>query len=168
MPHTRISDPALLRRLLEVVRSVVSELDVDAVLGHVVEEAVEITGSRYGALGVLNEQRDGLARFITRGIDADRQRTIGELPHGRGVLGVLISDPRPLRLSDVGSHPRSYGFPPNHPEMHTFLGVPIRVRDEAYGNLYLTEKQGGQEFTDTDEEAALTLAEIAGIAIDNA
>jgi signal transduction histidine kinase len=168
MPNSRLTDPALLRRLLEVVRTVVSELDVDAVLGRVVEEAIEITGARYGALGVLNERRDGLSRFITRGIDEERQRTIGELPHGRGVLGVLITDPKPLTLSDVGSHPRSYGFPPGHPEMRTFLGVPITVRGEAYGNLYLTEKEGGGDFTGADEEAALTLSEIAGIAIDNA
>lgn len=168
MPFERLSDPALLRRLLRVVSSVVSELDLEAVLAHVVDEAVEITGARYGALGVLNERRDGLARFITRGIDEDMQRTIGNLPHGRGVLGVLISEPKALRLPDVGSHPRSYGFPPGHPEMHAFLGVPITVRGEAWGNLYLTEKEGGQQFSDADEQAVLTLAQIAGIAIDNA
>src|SRR3954453_16325969 len=158
MEHSRLTDPALLRRLLEVVRSVVSELDVDAVLGRVVEEAIEITRARYGALGVVNERRDGLARFITRGIGEDTRRTIGELPHGRGVLGVLISEPKALRLPDVGSHPRSYGFPPGHPAMHTFLGVPITVRGEAYGNLYLTEKEGGEEFSETDEEAVQVLA----------
>jgi signal transduction histidine kinase len=168
MAGRRLTDPDLLRRLLDVVRSVVSELDVDVVLGRVVEEAVDITAARYGALGVLNEQREGLARFITRGIDEDLQRTIGELPHGRGVLGVLIGEPKALRLSDVGAHPRSYGFPPGHPAMHSFLGVPITVRGEAYGNLYLTEKAEGQQFTAADEEAVRTLAEIAGIAIDNA
>src|SRR5215212_5076993 len=168
MPQDRLDDPALLRRLLGVVRSVVSELDVDAVLGRVVEEACEITGARYGALGVLNERRDGLARFITRGIDADGRREIGDLPRGRGVLGVLISDPKPLRLDDVGAHARSYGFPPGHPEMRSFLGVPVAVRGTAYGNLYLTEKAVGSRFTEADEEAVLTLAEVAGIAIDNA
>jgi signal transduction histidine kinase len=163
-----LDDPALLRRLLEVARSVVSELDVDVVLGRVVEVACEITGARFGALGVLNERRDGLSRFITRGIDDEARRAIGELPRGRGVLGILISDPEPLRLADVGSHPRSYGFPSEHPAMSTFLGVPVRVRSEAYGNLYLTEKHGGGEFTDVDEQAVVTLADIAGIAIDNA
>ena len=163
-----MNDPAVLRRLLDVVRTVVSELDVDAVLERVVEVACEITGARYGALGVLNVRRDGLARFITRGIDDETHRTIGELPHGRGVLGVLISEPSALRLGDVGSHPRSYGFPPGHPPMNTFLGVPITVRGEAYGNLYLTEKEGGGQFTDADEEGVMILAEIAGIAIDNA
>src|SRR4051794_1133342 len=168
MPGSRLTDPALLRRLLQVVRSVVSELDLDAVLGHVVEEAIAITGARYGALGVLNAERDALARFITRGIDEETHRRIGGLPHGRGVLGVLIAEPKALRLPDVGAHPRSYGFPPEHPAMHTFLGVPITVRGQAYGNLYLTEKEGGEQFTETDEDAALALAEIAAIAIHNA
>jgi signal transduction histidine kinase len=168
MASGRIEDPALLRRLLGVARSVVSELDVDTVLGSVVEEACEITGARYGALGVLNERRDGLARFITRGIDEAGHREIGDLPRGRGVLGVLIADPQPLRLADVGAHPRSYGFPPGHPEMRTFLGVPVPVRGTAYGNLYLTEKENGAEFTAADEEAVMALAEIAGIAIYNA
>ncbi len=168
MPYSRLKDPDLLRRLLEVVSSVVSELDAEAVLGRVVEEAVDITGARYGALGVVNERRDGLSRFITRGVTEDDRRVIGDLPHGRGVLGVLITEPEALRLADVASHPRSYGFPPGHPEMRTFLGVPIVVRGEAFGNLYLTEKEGGAEFTDADEEAVLGLARIASIAIENA
>jgi signal transduction histidine kinase len=163
-----LTDPALLQRLLDICRSVVSEHDVDAVLRRVVEEACDITDAEYGALGVMNDRGDGLDRFITTGIDEKARAEIGELPRGRGVLGVLISDARPLRLPNVGAHPRSYGFPPAHPPMSTFLGVPIRIRGEAYGNLYLTEKAGGREFDDVDEEAVGVLADIAGIAIDNA
>src|SRR3954454_149565 len=163
-----LHDPALLRRLLDVSRSVVSELDLEAVLRRVVEEACDITSARYGALGVLNERGDSLGRFITTGIDAETHAAIGDLPRGRGVLGVLITDPKPLRLSNVGSHPRSYGFPPAHPEMNTFLGMPILIRGEAYGNLYLTEKEGGQDFDEVDEEAVGVLADIAAVAIDNA
>jgi signal transduction histidine kinase len=163
-----LTDPALLRRLLDVCRSVVSERDLDSVLQRVVEEACEITGAQYGALGVMNDAGDGLDRFITTGIDQETHAAIGDLPRGRGVLGVLISDSRPLRLSNVDSHPRSYGFPPGHPPMNTFLGVPILIRGEAYGNVYLTEKAGGQDFEAVDEEAIGLLADIAGIAIDNA
>jgi signal transduction histidine kinase len=168
MTGAGLTDPALLQRLLDICRSVVSERDVDAVLRRVVDEACEITEAKYGALGVMNDRGDGLDRFITTGIDEVARGEIGELPRGRGVLGVLISDARPLRLPSVGAHPRSYGFPPAHPPMNTFLGVPIRIRGEAYGNLYLTEKAGGREFDDVDEEAVGVLADIAGIAIDNA
>jgi signal transduction histidine kinase len=168
MADLGLTDPALLRRLLDVCRSVVSELDLEVVLQRVVEEACEITEAKYGALGVMNDARDGLDRFITTGIDKETHAAIGDLPRGRGVLGVLISDSRPLRLSNVGSHPRSYGFPPAHPPMSTFLGVPILIRGEAYGNLYLTEKAGGRDFDEVDEEAVGVLADIAGIAIDNA
>jgi signal transduction histidine kinase len=168
MPQSGLTDPVLLRRLLDVCRSVVSEHDLEAVLQRVVEEACGITDAGYGALGVMNEGGDALDRFITTGIDRETHAAIGELPHGRGVLGVLITDSRPLRLSDVGSHPRSYGFPPEHPPMRTFLGVPIVIRGEAYGNLYLTEKSGGRDFDEVDEEAVGVLADIAGIAIDNA
>ncbi|HEY1593101.1 MAG TPA: GAF domain-containing sensor histidine kinase [Solirubrobacteraceae bacterium] len=157
-----------LRRLLDVGRALVGELDLEAVLEHVLEEACAITGARYAALGVLNENRTGLGRFLTRGIDPETQRAIGDLPHGRGVLGVLIEEPQPLRLSDVGSHPESYGFPANHPEMHTFLGVPVLARGQTWGNLYLTEKQDGGEFTELDQEAAKVLAEWAGTAVENA
>jgi signal transduction histidine kinase len=168
MTDAGLTDPALLQRLLDVCRSVVSEHDVDAVLRRVVEEAREITEAKYGALGVMNDRGDGLDRFITTGIPDEAHAAIGELPRGRGVLGVLISDARPLRLSKVGAHARSYGFPPAHPPMNTFLGMPIRIRGEAYGNLYLTEKAGGREFDEVDEEAVGVLADIAGIAIDNA
>jgi signal transduction histidine kinase len=155
-----------LRRLLEVGRGLVSEFELEVVLERVLEAARELTGARYAALGVLDEPGQELERFITSGIEEDAQRAIGELPRGRGVLGVLISNPQPLRLSEVGAHARSYGFPPGHPPMRSFLGVPILLRGEAYGNLYLTEKPG--VFSSEDEEALVVLAEWAAIAIENA
>jgi signal transduction histidine kinase len=157
-----------LRRLLDVGQTLVSELDPDAVLERILQEARRLTGARYAALGILDEDRRELERFVTAGIDPDMRRRIGELPRGRGVLGVLIEDPRPLRLSDVEAHPESYGFPPGHPPMHTFLGVPIVIRGRGWGNLYLTEKEDGGEFTVADEGAATTLALWAAIAIENA
>src|SRR5579875_3715096 len=134
---TQIDDE--LRRLLDVGEALVSELDPELVLERILEEARRLTGARYAALGVLDEQRTGLERFVTAGVDRAVHRQIGQLPRGRGVLGVLIEDPRPLRLADVGQHPESYGFPPGHPAMTSFLGVPIVVRGRAWGNLYLTE-----------------------------
>lgn len=156
-----------LGRLLEVGRSLVSELELDRVLQLVLEAARDLTGARYAALGVLDARRESLERFLTVGVDEQTQRTIGDPPHGRGVLGVLIADPRPLRLDDVGRHPHSFGFPPGHPPMHRFLGVPVLVRGEAFGNLYLTEKQDGN-FDEADEETVVVLAEWAAVAIDNA
>lgn len=161
-------DEDQLRRLLEVGRALVSELDTEAVLDRILTEAREITGARYAALGVLDEERRELERFVTAGLEAPTRRAIGDFPRGRGVLGVLIEDPRPLRLAQVGDHPQSFGFPPNHPPMGTFLGVPVLIRGQAWGNLYLTEKEGGREFTDADEEAAVVLAQWAGTAIENA
>ena len=155
-----------MERLLAVGRTLVAELDLDMVLDRLLATAQELTGARYAAVGVLDESRQNLARFITRGVDAETQRAIGDLPHGRGVLGVLITDPRPLRLSDVSTHPASYGFPPGHPPMGEFLGVPVLIRGEAWGNLYLTDKDGG--FDADDEEAAIVLADWAGVAIENA
>ena len=157
-----------LRHLLSVGRELVAEHDTETVLDRVLHEAAEITTARYAALGVLDESRSQLERFITVGIDPATRRSIGDLPRGRGVLGVLIEDPRPLRLSEVGQHPHSYGFPVGHPEMHTFLGVPILIRGEAWGNLYLAEKEGGVEFTQEDEEIVIALAQWAAIAIENA
>jgi signal transduction histidine kinase len=162
------SDGEPIRRLLQVGRALVAEHDTEAVLDRILKEAREITGARYAALGVLDETRQELERFLTVGIDAATHRAIGDLPRGRGVLGVLIHDQRPLRLAHVGEHPQSYGFPLNHPQMQTFLGVPIVVRGRAWGNLYLTEKEGGGEFTEEDEEAALILAQWAATAIENA
>jgi signal transduction histidine kinase len=160
-------DELRLRRLLDVGRSLLAELDPEAVLDRLLEVAQELTTARYAAIGVLDERRELLEQFITKGIDEETHRAIGDLPHGRGVLGVLIRDPKPLRLADVGTHPESYGFPLAHPPMHTFLGVPIVVHGEVWGNLYLTEKQGG-EFTEDDEEAVTVLADWAAIAIANA
>jgi signal transduction histidine kinase len=157
-----------LRRVLEVGRAVVAELDLETVLQRVLEEARDLTGARYAALGILDEQRRELERFLTLGLDPETHRAIGDLPRGRGVLGVLISDPHPLRLADVGEHARSYGFPLGHPRMRSFLGVPVVVRGEAYGNLYLTEKADGVEFDADDEEAIGLLASWAGVAIANA
>ncbi len=154
--------------VLKLARSVLQRLDVEVVLERLLESARELTGARYVALGVLNPSGTGLSRFLTVGIDESTRRLIGPLPTGRGVLGELIRDPKPLRLSDVGSHPYSYGFPVGHPPMRTFLGVPIVSGDRAYGNLYLTEKEGGTEFTDDDQQAAVLLAEFAGVAIDHA
>jgi signal transduction histidine kinase len=154
--------------ILEVARSVLAELDLDVVLDRVLESAQELTEARYAALGVLNEPKTELARFITRGIDADTHATIGALPRGRGVLGALIDDPAPLRLGEVGRHPRSYGFPHGHPPMHTFLGVPILIGGVPFGNLYLTEKAGGADFSEADKQAVVVLAEFAGVAIDHA
>jgi signal transduction histidine kinase len=156
------------RRLIDVGSSLLSELDLEAVLRSVVEAAREVTGARYAALGVLDPERRELERFINVGIDEETRRDIGNLPRGRGILGELIRDPAPLRLRDVNAHPHAYGFPPGHPPMNSFLGVPISVRGETYGNLYMTEKQGAEEFDQTDEEAAITLASWAGIAIENA
>jgi signal transduction histidine kinase len=156
------------RRLIDVGNSLLSELDLEAVLKSVVEAARELTGARYAALGVLDRERRELERFINVGIDEPTRRQIGNLPRGRGVLGELIREPVPLRLPDVNAHPHAYGFPPGHPPMHSFLGVPIAVRGETYGNLYMTEKQGAEEFDRNDEEAAVTLASWAGIAIENA
>jgi signal transduction histidine kinase len=157
-----------LRKLLDVGRALVAELDVETVLRHVLETAREVTGARYAALGILDERKEELERFVFVGIDEETRRLIGPLPRGGGVLGELIRTPRPLRLPDVTQHPRSYGFPPGHPPMTTFLGVPITVRGEAYGNLYLTDKTEGAEFDARDEESAIVLAEWAAIAIGNA
>jgi len=167
-PVAAATDDLWLRRLLEVGRSLVTELDSDVLLDRVLETAREVTGARYAAIGVLNERRSALERFLTAGIDEDARRAIGDLPKGRGVLGVLIEHPRPLRLADVGHHPGSYGFPAGHPVMQSFLGVPLLIRGEAWGNLYLTEKEGGGEFTERDEQAAVILADWAAVAIDNA
>jgi signal transduction histidine kinase len=156
-----------LHRLLDVGRALVAELDIERLLHRVLEVARELTGARYAALGVLDDRRERLERFLTIGIDEAAHAAIGDLPRGNGVLGILISDPRPLRLHDVGEHPQSYGFPLNHPPMHSFLGVPILIRGEAFGNLYLTEKESG-DFDEGDEEAVVILAGWAAIAIENA
>jgi two-component system cell cycle sensor histidine kinase/response regulator CckA len=157
-----------------VARGLLGELDVEVVLRGVLEAARELTGAGYAALGVLAEREYdgeggvGLARFITAGVDERTRLEIGSLPRGLGVLGELIRDPVPLRLADVSSHPRSYGFPTGHPPMQTFLGVPVFVGGRPFGNLYLSEKADGKQFTGEDEQAIVTLAELAGVAIENA
>ena len=154
--------------LMDVAGSVLGELDLEVVVDRVLQSARKLTGAQYAALGVLDASRTELDRFITVGIDEHARREIGVLPRGRGVLGELIRDPVPLRLSDVGEHPRSYGFPLGHPPMHSFLGVPILVNGLPFGSLYLTEKANGGQFTDEDEKSATTLAKFAGLAIDHA
>ncbi len=156
-----------LRALLDAVVVIGSDLDLRSTLQRIVEAACALAGARYGALGVVGPDRL-LSDFITHGIDPEAHKAIGDLPHGRGVLGLLITDPRPVRLPDITQHPRSYGFPPNHPPMHSFLGVPVRTRDQIFGNLYLAEKQGATEFGEDDEEIVVALAAAAGVAIDNA
>ena len=156
------------RGILDVARSVLSELDLDTVLDRVLAAAQELTGARYAALGVLDESRTELVSFLTRGIDPEEHEAIGSLPRGRGVLGVLIEQPAPLRIADVSEHPRSYGFPHAHPPMSAFLGVPILIDGVPFGNLYLTEKADGEEFTEDDEQAVMVLADFAGVAVDHA
>nr|WP_217509201.1 GAF domain-containing sensor histidine kinase [Pseudarthrobacter sp. C4D7] len=153
--------------LLAAVVAIAEDLSLEAVLDRLVRSACALVGAKYGALGVIGEDQR-LSHFITVGIDEQAIRSIGELPTGNGVLGLLIREPVPLRLHDLGRHPITSGFPPNHPPMKTFLGVPVRVRDEVFGNLYLTEKQGGQDFTGEDEGLAVALAAAAGVAIQNA
>lgn len=157
-----------LRALLEAGIALSSELSLDAVLQKLVETAGSLTGARYAALGVIDPTGTELERFLTHGIDPKTHASIGDLPKGRGILGVLIREARPLRLHDLSEDPRSVGFPPNHPPMHTFLGVPIMLRGVAFGNLYLTEKEGGTDFTDEDEEIATLLASQAAVAVENA
>jgi two-component system, NarL family, sensor histidine kinase DevS len=154
--------------LVEAGIALSSELTLDAVLQRLLEAAAQLTGARYAALGVLDASRKELERFITHGIDPETHAAIGALPRGRGILGVLIRDARPLRLHDIAADDRSVGFPPNHPPMRTFLGVPILLRGVAYGNLYLTEREGGDDFTAEDEEVVTLLASQAAVAIENA
>jgi signal transduction histidine kinase len=168
VPYRSIEDPVKLRRVLEATLLLEADLELAALLRHVVEEACSMTGARYGALGVLNDEPTALVEFITVGLEADEEKKIGARPTGQGVLGLLIEDPRPLRLASLGTHPDSYGFPANHPPMKSFLGVPIKVRDEVYGNLYLTDKIGWSEFTQDDEALVEALALAAGVAVENA
>jgi len=157
-----------IRSLLDAGIALTSELSLDALLQNLTETARELTGARYAALGVIDPNRTELERFVTTGLDADTVAGIGDLPRGRGILGVLISDAQPLRLHDIADDPRSVGFPANHPEMRTFLGVPILLRGVAYGNLYLTEKEDGGDFTTEDQELVTLLASQAAVAIENA
>ncbi len=157
-----------LRRLVETGIELSSDLSLESVLRRLIETAVELTEAQYGALGVIDRGGTGLEQFITVGLDAAAQAAIGDLPRGRGILGVLIRDREPLRLSELSQDPRAVGFPPGHPPMQSFLGVPIVLRGTAFGNVYLTEKAGGEEFTGEDEEIVQLLAGQAAVAIENA
>jgi signal transduction histidine kinase len=164
-PHDAL--PASTRALLEAVTAISSDLDLNAVLSRIVEAATQLTGARYGALGVLGNE-DFLVEFVTTGLSAAERGAIGDLPHGRGILGLLIHHPEPIRLDDLTQHPQATGFPPHHPPMGTFLGVPVRIRGTVFGNLYLTEKAGGESFTEQDQALVEALASTAGFVIDNA
>ena len=158
-----------LRLLLDAVVVMAADLTLDGVLSRIVSIASTLVDARYAALGVLDEGSERRLRtFIHHGVDDEVVTQIGELPTGHGLLGLLIDDPRPIRLHDLAAHPASYGFPEHHPPMSSFLGVPIRIRDQVFGNLYLTEKAGGGDFTDTDEDVVVALAAAAGVAIENA
>ena len=164
---TQQTAPERLRVLVHAGIALSSELSLDALLQQLVETAAQLTGARYAALGVIDQSGTGLERFLTTGIDAETHAAIGDLPRGRGILGVLIRDAKPLRLENLSDDPRSVGFPAHHPPMRSFLGVPILLRGVAYGNLYLTEKESGGSFTDEDEELTQLLAAQAAVAIEN-
>lgn len=157
-----------LEALLDAVTAVSTNLELSVVLGRIVRSACSLVNARYGALGVLSPDGEHLVEFVTHGLTAQERAAIGDLPRGHGVLGLLIRDPRPRRMADIGSHPDSFGFPPNHPPMRSFLGAPIRIRDEVFGNLYLSERKGDTEFSEADEAMLVALASAAGFAIDNA
>jgi signal transduction histidine kinase len=161
------SEPRL-RALLEAGMALASELSLDRLLQRLTDLAAELTDARYAALGVIDPSRSGLERFVTHGVDDQLRAAIGDPPHGRGILGALITDARPLRLHALRDDPRSVGFPANHPTMNSFLGVPVLLRGVAYGNLYLTEKDGGADFTEADQELVELLAAQAAVAIENA
>jgi signal transduction histidine kinase len=170
-PETETDDRDELERLRTLVHAGIalnSELSLDSLLQRLVETAAELTGARYAALGVIDRAGRSLERFFTTGIDEEKREAIGDLPRGRGILGVLIREAKPLRLHDIADDPRSVGFPPHHPPMRTFLGVPIVLRGVAYGNLYLTEKADGADFSAADEELTQLLAAQAAVAIENA
>jgi signal transduction histidine kinase len=163
-----VLDEGRLARLIAAGRALVSQFDDESILERLLECAKEITDARYAALAVLNESGRELERFIFLGVDPKTRERIGDLPCGKGVLGLLIEKPEPLRLDDVTAHPSAHGYPRHHPQMRSFLGVPVMVKDRTYGILYLTEKAEGTSFDEADEQAAVILAEWAAIAIENA
>lgn len=170
--HGRVGDVLAgqdrLRSLLDAVVDLGTDLDLPRVLQRITDAACSLANAQYGALGVLGPDGEVLAEFVTHGVTDEERARIGPLPSGHGVLGLLIKEPQPIRLPHIREHPQSYGFPDNHPPMESFLGVPIRVHDHVYGNLYLTEKVGADEFTELDEQIMVALAAAAGVAIDNA
>lgn len=169
-PYEAIEEPVTLRRLLEASLLLESNLHLSGLLRHIVEEAISLAGARYGALGVLDAAGREVVEFHVSGLDPEDEARLreGPLPTGRGVLGVFIDDPRPIRIRAIGDHPASVGFPPGHPPMTSFLGTPVKVRDQVYGILYLTDKIGASEFTADDEAVIAALAVAAGIAVENA
>jgi signal transduction histidine kinase len=166
--YRTVTDPRKLHALLDAVMVIESDLDLVSLLRRIVQSAVDLIGARYGALGVLDPAGSGLSEFVHVGVDIATTRRIGHLPEGRGILGLLIRHPQVIRLRNLADHPDSVGFPEGHPPMHSFIGVPIRVRGEIFGNLYLTGKQGDAEFSAEDEQLLQTLASAAGLAIENA
>ena len=167
-PFDRIADPAKLRRLVQAILILDAELNLPVVLRRIVEVACDLVDAQYGALGVLTQDGRALEQFGTVGLSEADELTIGPRPTGRGVLGTLIADDKPLRLANIADHEDSFGIPTHHPSMSSFLGVPVRVHGAVYGNLYLTNKTTAAEFSEDDEELALALAFAAGIAIENA
>jgi signal transduction histidine kinase len=167
MPYRSIDDPEKLQRLVAAILMIEADVELPELLRHLVEEACSLVEARFGALGVLNPSRTALDQFLTVGMSDEEERAIGARPTGRGVLGLLITDPEPLRLNDLRSHIDSYGYPPHHPPMNSFLGVPVRVRGEVYGNLYLTDKLSADTFSEEDEFMVAALALGAGAAIEN-
>ncbi len=155
-------------RLLAAGVAIFSRHDLDHVLQEVVDAAREVVGARYAALGVLGEDRASLVQFVTSGIDSEARTRIGDLPRGRGLLGYVIREAKPIRTADLNRHPQRYGFPPHHPPMTSFLGVPVKSQSGVFGNLYLTEKIGAAEFDDEDEAIAVLLASQAAVAVENA
>jgi signal transduction histidine kinase len=167
-PFDQIDDPVKLRRLVQAILILDGELYLPVVLRRIVEEARDLVDAQFGALGVLSADGQTLEQFLTVGLGTDEEQAIGPRPTGRGVLGTLIADDKPLRLANLAASPDSFGLPDRHPTMTSFLGVPVRVHGEVYGNLYLTNKQQAKEFSEDDEELVLALAVAAGIAIENA
>jgi signal transduction histidine kinase len=168
VPFHRIGDPDQLQALLDAVLLIETDIELPAVLRHIVEVACSLVDARYGALGVIDETGTSLSEFVTVGFDQETIDEIGHLPEGAGILGLLILDPNPIRLADLSQHPDSSGFPAGHPPMRSFLGVPLKVGDRVFGNLYLTEKVGAAEFSEADKELIGALASAAGIAVENA
>jgi len=168
MPHRRIHDVVRLQRLLDAILLLEGDLSVPVLLRHFLQEAREMTGARFGAIGVIDEEGTGLSEFVTVGLSEEEEHAIGAPPTGRGVLGLLIEQPEPLRLKNIADHPSSAGFPPGHPDMRSFLGVPVGAHGKVFGNLYLTEKIGSDEFSDDDEALVLALAQAVGLAVERA
>ena len=164
----RLHLPEHVYALLDAIVAISSDLDLHSVLDRIIVAACQITGAQYGAIGVIGQGGGGLVDFVTHGVDEEQREAIGELPRGHGILGLLIQHPEPLRLKNLHDHPQSYGFPPNHPPMESFLGVPVRIRGTVFGNLYLTEKPDGAEFSEIDEVLVEALASAAGFVIENA